>query len=395
MAAATEEIVVNHLKNMIPSEPVAEGPPRRGFAGQRIQREQEQVVRRHAVDLGQRLFEQGWNWNETADLLGLARRTLRGWRLDFKLNQLRAVPLGRPILGATREERNVVIRHIHQLGPGISLAALRLEFPGMARAELDDILHRYRRVWRKCNRRPLHVLHWTQPGAVWAIDFHGPRPLIDGLHPYLLAVRDLASGHVLLWLPVSDVTAGTAVRAMAELFALYGAPLVVKSDNGSAFIAAELRELAKNFGVKILYSPPRMPWYNGSIEATIGSLKIRTETHAARHGHPGDWTWDDAAAARADANAYPRPKGELGPSPNQLWNARSPITQQQRDHFALEVERRLPCIEAAHGWPETDNDQRTLDREAISQALVELGYLFITRRSIPLPIRGKKAADIT
>jgi hypothetical protein len=36
-----------------------------------------------------------------------------------------------------------------------------------------------------------------------------------------------------------------------------------------------------------------------------------------------------------------------------LWNARSPITQQQRDRFKLE---------AAHGLPETDNDQRTLDR---------------------------------
>jgi putative transposase len=387
---------VNHLKNMIPNEPVAEGPPRRGFAGQRIKREQEQVVRRDCVDFGQRLVdEQGWNWNDTADLLGLAPRTLRDWRLDFKRNQLRVVALGRPILGATREERNIVIRHIDEAGPGISLAALRLKFTEMSRAELDDILRRYRRVWRKRNRQPLHVLHWTQPGAVWAIDFHGPRPLIDGLHPYLLAVRDLASGHVLLWLPVDDPTADTVVRAMADLFALHGAPLVLKSDNGSAFVAAELRQLAKNVGVKILYSPPRMPWYNGSIEATIGSLKIRTEAHAARHGHPGYWTWDDAAAARAEANAYPRPNGELGPSPNQLWNARSPITQQQRERFALEVERRLPCIEAAHGWPENDNDQRSLDREAISQALVELGYLFITRRSIPLPIRGKKAADIT
>src|SRR5580692_7741421 len=101
---------------MTPSEPVTEGPPRRGFAGQRVQREQEQVVRRHVVDLSGRLVEKGWSWNETADLLGLAPRTLRDWRLDFKLNQLRAVPLGRPILSATREERNIVIRHIDEAG---------------------------------------------------------------------------------------------------------------------------------------------------------------------------------------------------------------------------------------------------------------------------------------
>jgi hypothetical protein len=50
---------VNHLKNLMPKEAVVEGPPRRGFAGQRVEREREQVVRRHAVDFGQRLAEQG------------------------------------------------------------------------------------------------------------------------------------------------------------------------------------------------------------------------------------------------------------------------------------------------------------------------------------------------
>jgi transposase InsO family protein len=385
---------VNHLKNLIPKEPVVEGPPRRGYAGQRVEREREQVVRRHAVDFGQRLFEQGWDWTETADLLGLPARTLRDWRLDLKFNQLRAVPLGRPIKGATREQRNEVIHFIDGSGPGIGVPTLRQMFPHLSRAALKDILLRYRRVWRKRNRRPLHVLRWTQPGAVWAIDFHGPRPLVDGLHPYMLAVRDLASGHVLLWLPVGDATAHTVVRALTDLFVLHGAPLVLKSDNGSAFIAEELRQVTKNFGVKNLYSPPRTPCYNGSIEATIGSLKTRTEAHAARHGHPGYWTGDDAAAARTEANAYPRPHGELGPSPDQLWNARSPIIQQQRERFALEVDQRLLRIEAVQGWPENDNDQRSLDREAISQALVELGYLFITRRSIPLPITSKKVANI-
>ena len=332
---------------------------------------------------------------ETADLLKLAPRTLRDWRLNFKRNPLRILPLGRPILGASRVQRNQVIRFIDELGPGIGVQALRSMFPHLSRAELKDILRRYRRVWRKRNRRPLHVLHWTRPGAVWAIDFHGPRPLVDGLHPHLLAVRDLASGYVLLWLPVSAATGATVVCALTRLFVLHGAPLVLKSDNGSAFIDAAVRKLAKNFGVQILYSPPRMPWYNGSIEATIGSLKIRTEAHAARHGHPGYWTWVDAAAARIEANAYPRPKGELGPSPDQLWNTRLPITQQQRERFALELEHRLVDIEAVQGWPENDKDQRTLDREAISQALVELGYLFITRRSIPLPFRSKKTASIT
>jgi putative transposase len=112
---------------------------------------------------------------------------------------------------------------------------------------------------------------------VWAIDFHGPRPLIDDRCPYLFAVRDLSSGQQLLWLPVADVTVQTTVEAMTSLFAIHGAPLVVKSDNGSAFIAEAFQELSKKSGAKILYSPPRMPRYNGSIEAGIGSLTLTTK----------------------------------------------------------------------------------------------------------------------
>jgi transposase InsO family protein len=389
---------VNHLKNLIPSEPVAEGPPRRGFAGQRIEREQELVVRRHVVDVGQRLAEQGWNWAEIAERLGLAPRTLRDWRHDLAHNQLRALPLGRPTLSAPREQRNEVIRHIDELGPGIGLPSLRLAFPNLARAELDDILRRYRRVWRKLNRETIHVLHWTKPGAVWAIDFHGPRPLIDDRHPYLFAVRDLSSGQQLLWLPVADPSAKTTVEAMASLFAIHGAPLVVKSDNGSAFIAEAFRELSQKSGAKILFSPPRMPRYNGSIEAGIGSLKSRTEQHAARRGHPGHWTWDDAEAALLEANATARPRGPLGPSPDQLWSDRTPITEAERHRFSITVADRLQEIEADQGWPhenpKDDMHQRAMDREAIRLALVEHGYLYFTRRRIPLPITSKKVAGI-
>jgi transposase InsO family protein len=389
---------VNHLKNMIPSEPVAEGPPRRGFAGQRLEREHGQVVRRHAVDLGKRLFEQGCNWAETAELLGLAPRTLRDWRLDLERNQLRAVPLGRPILDATREQRNEVIRHLDELGPGIGLPSLRDSFPNLARAELEDILRRYRRIWRKLNRQTIHVLHWTRPGAVWAIDFHGPRPLIDDRYPYLLAVRDLASGQQLLWRPVVDLTAQTAVEALTSLFAIHGAPLVLKSDNGSAFIADAFQKLSQNAGVKILPSPPYTPRYNGSIEAGIGSAKSRTEQHAARQGHPGHWTWDDAEAALLEANATARPQGPLSPSPDQLWAERPLITEAERHRFSLTVAERLKEIGGDQGRPhENPKDNmhmRAMDREAIRLALVEHGYLYFTRRRITLQITSKKVASI-
>lgn len=390
---------MNHLRERLDQEPVREGPPRRGFAGQRDQREHEQRVRRHVVEVGQCLNQQGWNWAEIAERLGLAPRTFRDWRHDFANDLLAARPLGRPLVSATRDQRNEVIETIDELGPGIGLPSLRDIFPELARAELDDISRRYRRIWRRLHQQSIHVLHWSAPGRVWAIDFHGPRPGVDGLFPYLFAVRDLASGRQLLWRPIRACTAQAALPELQSLFAIHGAPLVLKCDNGAAFIEHHLGEQIRAAGVEMLFSPPRRPSYNGAIEAGIGSLKSRTEQHAARHGHPGHWTWDDVEAARAEANATARPFGERGPSPDTLWKSRTPILDLERSVFQNAVAARRQDAIDAQGRPlDTLQDaasQRATDRRILRQVLVELGYLYLTRRIIPLPIHQQKAARIT
>jgi hypothetical protein len=100
-----------------------------------------------------------------------------------------------------------VLELLHAVGPALGLPTLRACFPALCRAELDDLLRRYRRLCRLRYHETLYVLHWTRPGSVWAIDFtEAPRP-VDGGDRYLLAVRDLASGQQLLWLPVAQPTA--------------------------------------------------------------------------------------------------------------------------------------------------------------------------------------------
>jgi hypothetical protein len=58
-------------------------------------------------------------------------------------------------------------------------------------------------------------------------------------------------------------------------------------------------------------------------------LTLRTNHHAARHNHPGHWTWDDVAAALGEANATARPRGPYGPTPQELWDSRTAITPDQ------------------------------------------------------------------
>ena len=80
--------------------------------------------------------------------------------------------------------------------------------------------------WRKRHQEVAYSLHWQLPGAVWAMDFSESSQRIDGVDAYLFAVRDLASHQQLLWLPVRDMTAPTAIEVLGQLFDLHGAPLI-------------------------------------------------------------------------------------------------------------------------------------------------------------------------
>ena len=161
----------------------------------------------------------------------------------------------------------------------------------------------------------------------------------------------------LLWRPYEAATAANAADALAGLFAEHGPPLVLKSDNGSHFTGGDFPDLLAAHRVAHLLSPPHWPRYNGAIEAGIHALKDRTEARAARAGHPGAWTWDDAAGAVQEAAELARPHGFSGPSPAASWQARTPIQDAERATFAAAVQRQIACGTVSNGvsseprWP--------------------------------------------
>jgi putative transposase len=359
---------------------------RRDRAHRRRQRADERVTRRHAAQTAARLVAGGRSWYDVSRLFNVAPRTLRRWcRAPAS-----AAPLGRPVRRSDRAAREAVIRFLDEHGPHVGVPALRACFPALGRAELTDLLRRYRAVWRARNRVPLRVLRWSGAGRVWAIDFTGPIPAIEGAARYVLAVRDLASGRQLLWRAVATATGEAAREALADLFARHGAPLVLKSDNGSPFTCGEVRALLAEHEVVALYSPPYWPRYNGAIEAGIGALKDRTACRAARAGHAGVWTWDDLADARAEANATARPWCESSVSPDEVWSARAPITADERAAFGAAVAVARPARAREVGTCADEEvgvtSEASVARSAIELALTQRGYLQYRRRSIPPPI---------
>ncbi len=366
-------------------------PYRRHRNQLRERRRAEQRARVLAAQAGAALVCGGWRWNRVARLLAVSARTLRRW-CRVPINSA-PVPMGRPVHRSGQAAREEVIRLLDERGPHLGVPSLRVCFPLMRRAELAELVRRYRRVWRARHRVPLRVLAWSGVGRVWAIDFTGPLSALVGNARYILAVRDLASGRQLLWRPADAATGAEVCVALADLFARYGAPVVVKCDNGSAFTGGEVRALLAAHGVIGLYSPPHWPRYNGAIEAGIGALKDRTACWSARAGHAGLWTDDDLAGARCEANAQPR-SWAGGASPDEAWAARDPITVEERGAFGAAVETARAARERELGScgdaRESVRSEASVARCAIELALTERGYLQYRRSSIPPPLRRRK-----
>jgi hypothetical protein len=220
---------------------------------------------------------------------------------------------------------------------------------------------------------------------------------IDGVYPYLFAVRDLGSHQQLAWLPVRTQKTEEVLPVLQYLFDLYGPPLVLKSDNGSAFIAEAMRAVMQRQEVAQLFSPVRRPRYNGALERSNGVLKTYTQQHATAEGHPLCWTSHDLEQARHLANTISRPWGHREPTPEEVWRGRRLITPEERNAFgqALAAQRLQAChdLGVTADSELTAADQARVDRLALSRTLEQLGYLTKTRVKRPPKKRKRKSRE--
>lgn len=340
----------------------------------------------------------GMKLSEAAGNLGIRPDLVVEWERRWQVNRLQPKPRGRKFEDLDWPTRVMLMGIFNLMGPGIGLESLSAVLPSNTqRNALERYLERYKRIHIRKNRVVVHVLRWHIPGTVWAIDFaDAPQP-IDGLYPYVLLVRDLASGDVLMALPVSDKEQAGVVQALESLFKQHGTPLVLKADWG--FAGKGIADLLEKNQVAHLLSPPRLPSYNGAIEAGVGSIKTRAHHEAARHGHPGEWNCEDVEAARLQANETAHPWGAAAPTPDIAWIERQGITEVQRAAFLKTIEDLRPKVQEElqylPGIPLGPKDQAAVDRVAIGRALVAHGLLSFRRSRITLPIKALSCRKVS
>lgn len=198
----------------------------------------------------------------------------------------------------------------------------------------------------------------------------------------MLVVRDLPSGASLRTAPCVSENADDDCRTLSALIDEVGAPLVVKLDNGSGFIAHRTRALLEAHGVLPLYSPPGIPAYNGACEAGVGSIKHRAQDLAGLEGR--QVTLDHLHAAREQANVQPCERRAGSTSRIDAWERRAPIDDALRWRLRERVEHGRDRCRTEQGIALDEElphaEQASIDRFEIGHALRELRLLLVLGR---------------
>lgn len=145
--------------------------------------------------------------------------------------------------------------------------------PSISRRRLRSIITGLRRRHLRRLRDDKFHVTWHLPNLAWAIDaLHLQTSPADPGVVVVLA-RDLASHFHFEPLVLTTEAAAHNLDWLQQLCSRYGAPLLLKRDNGAPFNASILDDFIAEKGILPLNSPIRRPSYNGAIEHAVGSFK--------------------------------------------------------------------------------------------------------------------------
>jgi putative transposase len=147
---------------------------------------------------------------------------------------------------------------------------------------------RVQRIWRReglkvpQKQRPRGRL-WLNDGScvrlrperanhVWSYDFVSAMTH-DGRTLRMLTLIDEYTRESLAIRVARRLGRYEVIEALAEVMLFRGIPENIRSDNGSEFVAKELRQWLAKLGTGTLYIEPGSPWENGYCESFNGKLR--------------------------------------------------------------------------------------------------------------------------
>ena len=203
---------------------------------------------------------------------------------------------------------------------------------------------RVRRVWRllglhvrRKKRRKIHTgagrtFTASGPNQVWAYDFVHDT-CANGQAIKALTVVDEWTRECLAIEVATSLTAERVIAVLERLFAQYGTPQILRSDNGPEFIARALKVWALLKHSDTATIEPGKPWQNGSIESFNGTFR-RECLNAELFAHLREakilieqWRWQYNTQRPHSSLGYRRPAevGEEARAPMKPRSTTEPI----------------------------------------------------------------------
>ncbi len=157
------------------------------------------------------------------------------------------------------------------------------------------------------SKNACHQLRAQRMNHVWTWDFIFDRTT-NGLTLKWLSIIDEFTRRCISLDVGRRMTSEDVINRLAELFAIYGVPECIRSDNGPEFVSHAIQKWLATMGIKTLYVEPGNPWQNGYAESSHSRLRDELlnveEFDSVQHARAHATAW------REDYNEY-RPHSSL------------------------------------------------------------------------------------
>ena len=170
--------------------------------------------------------------------------------------------------------RHVVLQKLHSAHPGMTkmkaLARMYVWWPGLE-TDIEESVRLCNECQLNQSNPPTAPLNpWNWPSRPWArlhIDYAGPFE-----SRYLLILIDAHSKWIEAF-PAASPSSSVTIDLLRSVFAQFGLPETIVSDNGSCFVSEEFQQFLKSNGVKQVNSAPYHPSSNGLAERAVQIVK--------------------------------------------------------------------------------------------------------------------------
>lgn len=258
----------------------------------------------------------------------------------------------------------------------------------MPRRRIQQTINDERKSFNRDTRAGYTRLSWKGAMSCWAMDDTHIYTDQNGVKQWIHNIKDLTSQYILPPVTGAQMTGEQVAENLRKLFKRFGAPLVLKRDNGPNLCNAAVNNVLDEFGVIPLTSPAYYSRYNGSIEQANGRLKerIKVLTEEYKCEVNKQTAAILSALAAHDENTHcKRSINRQTPSYQFFKTNKNAPGKSVRREVMNDIKQYIQLLTEEYS-PSTKSEKNSVKRKAVEAVLEKRGYINVTQSQGVLPL---------